>query len=63
MGIKLYANQAAGPFGAQKEAWKFWVSEKYSSHKPLAWMHWCLVWSILGTRRFKFVQKKISGVI
>jgi len=28
------------------------------SHEPLAGMHWCLAWNILGARRFKFVQMK-----
>jgi len=41
---------------------KFWVSEKYSSHKPMARMHWYWqVWSNLGTMRFKFMQIKILG--
>jgi len=30
-------------------------------HKPMAQMHWYLVWSKLGTRRFKSVQIKVLG--
>jgi len=52
------ANQGAGPFwGPERlQSGKFWVSEKYSSRKPMVRMHWYLAWSNLGTRRFKFVQ-------
>jgi len=31
---------------------------KNSSREPLAGMHWSLVWSVLRTRRFEFVQMK-----
>jgi len=32
-----------------------------SSREPLARMHWCLAWIILGTRIFKFIQMKPLG--
>jgi len=36
--------------------------EKSSSHVPQARMHCYLAWSILGARRFKFVQMKSLGL-
>jgi len=36
--------------------------KKYSCHnQPLARMHFKLAWSILGTRRFNFIQMKSLG--
>jgi len=66
MGIKVCANQGAGPFWGPERDYNtanFLVSEKYSSHRPLARMHWYVVWSNLGTRKFKFGQIKFLGVI
>jgi len=57
MEIKVCTNQEAGPFWGPERGYnrgKF----GYSSHKPMARMHWYLVWSNLGTRRFNFVQIK-----
>jgi len=49
MGIQVFANQGADPFGVQKQATTgkiFGIWKKYSSHKPLARTHWYLVWNI-----------------
>jgi len=35
--------------------------KKYSSHEPLAGMHWYLAWNSFGGRRLKFVQIKSLG--
>jgi len=36
-------------------------AKKYSSQEPLARMHLCLAWIILGAREFKFLQIKSLG--
>jgi len=59
MRIQVCKNLGASPFWGPKSGYKggnFGYMKKYSSHKPLARLHWYLVWSILGTRRFKFAQ-------
>jgi len=39
----------------------FFIRLQKTSHEPLAGMHWCLAWIILGSKRFKFVQIKSLG--
>jgi len=62
MGIQICSNKWAGPFWGpiRGKINKILINlQKSSSH--LAGMHRYLAWSILRTRRFKFVEMKSVG--
>jgi len=63
MGIQICSNKGSGPFWGpiNGEIMKILINIQKSSHEPLGGMDWCLVWNILGARRFKFVQMKFLG--
>jgi len=66
MGIKVYTNQGAGPFWSPERGYSR-GNFGYLKHIPLTnqWPECIdimfLVWSNLGTKRFKFVQIKFLG--
>jgi len=64
MGIKVCVNQGASPFWGPERGYNRgnFGYVKTSSHKPLAWMHWYLMWSNLVTRRLKCAQIKFLGL-
>jgi len=59
MGIHTCSDEGACPFWGPIR--KILINLEKSSPKPLARIHWYLAWSILGARRFKFVQIKSLG--
>jgi len=60
MGIKICSNKGAGPYWdpIRCKIKKYLINLQKSYGKPLAGMHWYLIWIILLERRFNFVQIK-----